>query len=87
MTFACDINAKVVIGGFSAGLNTGFSIGGFEEVTTSKTTSFSGAVAGIPAEFYAENKYSWCMYIYRQKLKDDAGAVMQDFFVVNYWVE
>ena len=49
--------------------------------------TFGGSIGGIPDAQYAANKYSWGLFAYKQVLKDEIGKKMQDFIVVNYWVE
>jgi hypothetical protein len=95
ITLNVDASAKAIAGGFKAGVTGGFSIGGFFDYSFSTSTTFSGTVGAIPADAYAANQYSWGIFAYRQILCDPyTGAIdpaaakpMQNFTVVNYWVE
>ena len=87
LTLSVDASAKVTAGAVSGGVSAGVSYGQFFEYSISNNTTFSGTVGAIPGDYYAGNQYSWGIFAYNQVLKDDKGKKMQDFMVVNYWVE
>jgi hypothetical protein len=87
LTLSVDAKAQIIAQGVSVGAKWGLSLGGYLENSTSKSTSFQGTVGGIPAAQYAANKYDWGMYTYKQTILDPDGAKMQEFFVINYWVQ
>lgn len=87
LTYSCDVAAKVIAGGVKVGLSAGYSIGGYYDSSSSTSMTFCGVVGGIPAAAFNQNQYRWGMFAYKQKLKDEEGCVMQDFIVVNYWIE
>ncbi len=87
LTLSVDAKAQIIVQGVSVGAKWGLSLGGYLENSTSKSTTFQGTVGGIPAAQYAANKYSWGMYTYKQTILDPDGAKMQEFFVINYWVQ
>ncbi len=79
-----DFAAEVNVSGFVAGVNLGWSVGGYQTTTMSNGISFSSSVGSIINSAYT---YLFRLYAYKQTLTDEEGNVYQSFYVANYGVD
>jgi hypothetical protein len=92
VSFSVDVTASMTMGGTKVGGKVGFSVGGSWEQTTSNGLAFGGTIYGIPDyDVWAASNYQWGLFAYKQQLCTHEPAfgagVVQDFFVVNYWIQ
>lgn len=94
VSFSVDVEASVTYASVKKGFHVGFSVGGSWEQSTSDALAFGATVYGIPKfSDWEANKYKWGLVAYKQRLCTQAcdweksKNVVQDFMVVNYWLE
>ncbi len=56
-------------------------------MSLSTATTFISEVGAIDAENYPIYNYDYGMFAYTQLAYDPVGKIMQNFIVVNHWVD
>lgn len=87
LTLNVDSTVKVCAAAICGGVTRGFSLGTSFAATLSTATTFISEVGAIDAENYPLHKYTYGMFAYTKLLYDPEGKTMQNFVVVNHWVD
>lgn len=87
LTLNVDSTVKVCGATVCGGVTKGWSIGTSFGATLSTATTFISEVGAIDAANYPIYNYTYGMFAYTQLVYDPAGKKMQNFIVVNHWVD
>lgn len=87
LTLNVDSTVKVCGATVCGGVTRGWSIGTSFGATLSSATTFISEVGAIDAANYPIYNYTYGMFAYTQLVYDPAGKRMQNFIVVNHWVD
>jgi FG-GAP-like repeat len=77
--FEAEATFGFIVAGFSVGVSAESSL----QIIHGVESTYTGTVANLPSDTFAENYYSWGLFTY---VMDD-HASGQQFEVLNYWVE
>lgn len=77
--FEMKATAGVVVGGFTVGVSTESAF----QIIHGEESNYTGTVANLPPEHFAQNYYDWGLFTYTH----DSHSSGQHFEVINYWVE
>ena len=77
--FEAQATAGIVVAGFSVGVSAESSL----QIVHGEESTYTGTVANLPSNTFAENYYGWGLFTY---VMDDHVSGQQ-FEVLNYWVE
>ncbi len=87
LTLNVDSMVKVCGATICGGVTEGFSLGSSIGMSLSTATTFISEVGAIDAENYPIYNYDYGMFAYTQLAYDPVGKIMQNFIVVNHWVD
>jgi hypothetical protein len=88
-TFSVDLQSRFSIGGGVGGVvvsvEAGFNVGYEYTSSTSEGTSFGGTVGYLPTAYFNNPTYAYSSGLFVYPYEDP--NMLQEYWVVNYWVE
>ncbi len=76
-------DVETTLGGLVHGFSVGASVSNSLTVTSGDLSSYTGSIGSLPADQFADNQYSYGLFTY---VHEDP-TTLQQYEVVNYWVE